>query len=151
MKKMVGRKGEMNWFLISFIAAIIIVVVIIIGVSGGLGTIFSVFEKVPDLEVNAQTCKLYANQDLVNAYCYEFLKVKIGGTKQYVNCNYLETYATFDQLSDECGSSLVNQSAKERCKTLRDKEMVNGVVCWKDGEGVVGTDEWNVSKSHLGA
>ncbi len=150
MKKMVGKKGDMNWFMLSFIAAIIIVVVIIIGVSGGLGSIFSIFEKIPDLEVNAQTCQVYANQELVNAYCYEFLKVKIGGKKQYMNCIYLEDYATFDKLTGGCtDSAKINTTAKALCETLRDKDIVNGKVCYD--KGIVSNTVWNVSKSHLPA
>ncbi len=154
MKKVVGRKGDISpmGMIITIIVLVVTAGIVILFVTGGFGMISDVFSKVSSAEVTAQACTAYANADLVNSYCNVFQKTEILGTKQWVTCEYLvgQTGITFDRLGEGCPTTPTQDAlAIERCKTLRDKELVNGVVCWKDGKGVVGTAEWNVSKQHL--
>jgi len=131
--------------IVGLIVIVVAAVIIILFFSGAFGTIGEVFEKFSSVEIAAQACGTYASAGLMTSYCNLFQKVEISGTKQYATCEYLEGYAEFERLGEECDSIKVNKLAKEQCQNLKDESLVNGMPCYQNGEG---DDEWGLSKEN---
>ncbi len=147
MKKRMDKKGQLDKWFIPLIVMVVAAVIIILFFSGAFGTIGEIFEKFSSVEIAAQACGSYASPEvnLKTSYCDLFQKVEISGTKQYANCEYLENYAEFEKLGEECDSIKVDRLAKEQCQTLKDEVLVNGRPCYVDGQG---EDEWGLSKEN---
>lgn len=148
MKKRVYKKRAQASplpVIIGLIVMVVAAVIIILFFSGAFGTIGEVFEKFSSVEISAQACGTYASAGLVTSYCNLFQKVEISGTKQYATCVYLESYAEFERLGEECDNEKVENLAKQQCQTLKDEALVNGRPCYVDGEG---NDEWGLSKEN---
>ena len=150
MRKRMSRKADQTiWFLVGLALAIMVLVVVGLGFSKGWGYIFGKIGILPgDLEAAAQSCKVSATQDLETSYCYEFKKITLEGKSQYMNCKTLENYATFDKLSTACDLTILTNSEKLFCNTLKDTDLVNGKACWK--EQPAGTQVgFGCSKDHV--
>jgi len=146
MKKRMDKKGQLDKWFIPLIVMVIAAILVILFFSGAFGTFGEVFEKFSSVEIAAQACGGYASAELKTSYCNLFQKVEISGTKQYTTCEYLESYAEFERLSEECDAEKVELLAIELCETLKDEGLVNGRPCYVDGEG---EDEWGISREHL--
>ena len=146
MKKVMDKKAQSTQFIILLLVGLAAAAIVIIGVMGGFDAIFGKIGLLPgNLEAAAQSCGISSSQNLKTSYCNEFKQVTITGKKQYVTCDYLENHAEFEKLSEACTLERATL-AKDFCKTLRDSKLVNGKVCYVNGEG---DDEWGVSKEHL--
>lgn len=156
MKKRMDKKGAMTQFqVLSFIIGMIAVVLVVLYATGFFGTVGDIFAKVSSVEITAQACGGYASAGLESSYCNVFQKVDIAGVKQYATCEYLEDKieVTFEKLGgDGCPDNQVTL-AKNRCKTLKDDELVNGFPCYIDKNDVITADtpgdEWGISREHL--
>jgi hypothetical protein len=148
MKKVMGKKAQLNInMLVLLFLGIIIAAIVVFGVFGGFDAIFGKVDVLPgELEAAAQSCGISASQGLKTSYCDEFKNVKISGKDQYANCKYLESYSEFEKLGEECDTEKVELLAMELCETLNNNKLVNGKICYVDGEG---DDEWGVSREHL--
>ncbi len=145
MKKVMNKKAQQSlWFPIILILAIIVLVIVALNFFGVFDAIFGKADVLPgELEAAAFSCGLSSSQGLKTSYCNEFKKLKIAGTEQHATCEYLESYAEFEKLGEECDNEKVELLAIELCKTLKDDKLVNGKVCYIDGTG---NDEWGFSK-----
>ncbi len=122
--------------LILLILGIIVLVVVAVGFIKGWDFIFGKIGILPgDLEVAAKACDVSGSNNLKTSYCNEFKEVKIAGKKQFVNCDYLEQYATFTHLlpEDSCSdtANTVRNLAEQLCdnENLKEDDKVNGETC----------------------
>lgn len=146
MKKRMDKKAIALRSVLLLLLGLAAVVLVVLGALGVFENTIGKLDLFPgDLEAAAQSCGISATQNLKTSYCYEFKEVKIGGTKQYITCEKLESYAEFDKLTG-CDETMRDAASTTLCRTLKDNAIVNKKVCWQDGQG---EDEWGFSKNHL--
>ena len=118
--------------LVLLILAAIVLIVVVLGFTQGWGYIFDKIGLLPgDLEAAAKSCETSAQYGLKTSYCNEFKKVRVAGKKQWVNCDYLEKYAEFEKLQENCNETTVKNLALQLCNNekLKDDEKVNDWTC----------------------
>ncbi|MEJ2267627.1 MAG: hypothetical protein P8X70_00950 [Nanoarchaeota archaeon] len=148
MRKEMGKKGQEGAplpVIITFLILGATAIVLFLFVTGFFGKGTNILEKASSLEISAQACGGYASSGLKTSYCNLLQNVEISGTKQHVNCEYLENYAEFEKLDEDCDEEKVADLARKQCQNLKDERLVNGIPCYIDGEG---EDEWGLSKEH---
>lgn len=124
------KAQQSNWFVIVLVMAIIVLVVVALSVTGAFGKISDLFGKAKDIEIMAQSCGVYASQNLETSYCNTFDEVEINGKKQYANCEYLEEHAEFEgEGSIECGDMTSTIRFFCKNKELKKDEKINALTC----------------------